>query len=171
MNRYVQKTCFSSTFLRILIILLFSFLLTIIVNQLLPSSLPLLLPDGKRPGISAEEVNEILYIDAHIASDEISKSNSLLVDVRDKEDFMNLHPAGAINIPYHELENAYNEFIEKVPGDRKIFILCEGTLCDMSVRVAKRLSYLGYKNTVIIKQDFNDWKRLNLPTEKGTIEN
>jgi rhodanese-related sulfurtransferase len=149
--------------------LISSSLLTVIVNQLLPSSLPLLLPDGERPGILVGEKNKMLFIDARIAADEISKGNSFLVDVRDTKDFNELHPSGSFNIPFHKSENVNNEFNEKVKVEKRIFIMCEGILCDMSVRVASRLSDLGYKNIIIIKQDFTEWKRLNLPTEKGNI--
>jgi len=171
MNRYIQKAWFSNVFLRILIIFISSVILTFVINKLLPSSLPLLLHDGERPGIPVGGNYKMLYIDARIAADEISKGNSCLVDVRDTKDYNDLHPAGSFNIPYHESENVYNDFNEKVTNDNKIFILCEGTLCDMSVRVASRLSDLGYKNTIIIKQDFTEWKRMNLPTEKGNVEN
>ena len=155
--------------MRISIILLISFILTIVLSQLLPSSLPLLLPEGKRPGILKGEVNDLLYFDASYAIAEISKGNGCLVDVRDKEDFRNLHPTGAINIPYHESETLYNELHEKVTDGKRIFILCEGKLCDMSARVARRLSGQGYKNITIIRQNFAEWIRMNLPTEKGGI--
>jgi hypothetical protein len=58
--------------IRILIIFLASVILTVIVNQFHPVSLPLLLPEGKRPGIPKGEWNELRYVDARNASEEFS---------------------------------------------------------------------------------------------------
>jgi rhodanese-related sulfurtransferase len=172
MQRNVQllKTNFPNSFLRLLIILITSVLVTIVVDLLLPSSLPLILSFGKRPGISKTDRNEMKYTDVNIAFNEFSKGNCLLVDVRDRTEFTKLHPAKSINLPYHGSEDIYTKFSEKISVEKKIFILCEGTICSMSVRIANRLSELGYKNTVIIKQDFEDWKRLKLPTERSAGE-
>lgn len=165
MNDLKQKSRKSNS-LRIIIILLISFLLTYLVSIFLPSSLPLFLPEGKRPGIVKNMENKINYIDARLAADEIARGNGILVDVRDTEEFMVLHSEGAINIPYHsESEDIYAELDVILPEGKKIYILCEGKLCEMSVRVAGRLEESGYQSN-IIRQDFDGWKRLKLPTEK-----
>lgn len=166
MNNLNHKNWFSNVLIQIIIILISSFLLTFLVSKLLPSSLPLFLQEGKRPGISKNVIDETIYVDARSAADEISKGNGILVDVRDTEDYMVLHPEGAVNIPYHnDSENIYAELSQILPEGKIVYILCEGKLCDMSVRVGGHLQESGYKS-IIIKQDFDGWKRLNLPVTK-----
>ena len=168
MNDRISKTFLQNSALRILVILTASVVLTTGIDLLLPSSLPLKLSEGMRPGISKGVRNDLRYTDVNIAWDELIKGNCILVDVRDKSDFSKLHPVGAFNVPYHESEEIYSAFSEKVSVDKKIYILCDGSLCSMSIRVASQLSELGYRNTIIIKQDFKDWNRLKLPTESGS---
>lgn len=166
MNTTNQKNWFSNVLIQIIIILISSFLLTFLVSKLLPSSLPLFLQEGKRPGISKNVIDETIYVDARSAAEKISKGNGILVDVRDTEDFMDIHPEGAINIPYHnESENIYAEISHILPEGKIVYILCEGKLCEMSVRVGAHLEESGYKS-IIIKQDFEGWKRLKMPVTK-----
>lgn len=156
--------------IRILIIFLASVILTVIINQFHPVSLPLLLPEGKRPGIPKGEWNELRYVDAQSASEEVSKGNGVIIDVRDKQDFLKSHPSGAINVPYHESEDLLTNILEEVTPDKNLFILCQGTLCGISVRIARQLLDAGFKNVIIIKQNFEIWEKLHLPLEESSDE-
>ena len=155
---------------RMLIIFIASIVFTIIVNAFHPSGLPLLLTEGKRPGIPVGEWNELGYTDAHKAFKIVSAGQGLLIDIRDKEDYDKSRPAGAINLPYHDFEDACYAFADEVSMDQNLFILCHGKLCGMSVRIAKRLLDLGFKNIQIIKQDYEDWKKSNLPIGENTLK-
>lgn len=157
-----------NNFTRILIIFLVSVILTVIINQFHPVSLSLLLPEGKRPGIPKGEWNELRYIDAHSALEEVLKGNGVIIDVRDKQDFLKSHPAGAINLPYHESEDILTEVFEEVSPDKNLFILCQGTLCGISVRIARQLLDAGFKNVMIVKQNFEVWEKLHLPVEENS---
>lgn len=171
MNPQIPGTFFQKHIVQIVIILVTSVIVTAGIDFLLPSSLPLILHDGMRPGISRIDRNDLRYTELKVAYNELSQGSCILIDVRDESEFMKSHPAGAINVPYHESEEIYGEFSDKVSVDKKIYILCEGALCAMSVRIASHLAELGYKNTIIIRRDFKEWKRLNLPTETGSGEN
>ena len=147
-----------------------SILFTILVNSFHPLRLPFLLPDGKRPGIPAGEWNEVRYSGAREAFETVSSGRGILLDVRDEEEFETSHAAGAVNIPYGDMENACLNLAEDESTDRNLFILCRGKLCGLSVRVAKRLFDLGFHNLTIIMQDFEGWKKLNLPVEISAEE-
>jgi rhodanese-related sulfurtransferase len=171
MKQQIPGAFFQKRIVHIVIILFTSVIVTAGIDFLLPSALPLILHDGMRPGISKNDRNDLMYTELKVAYNELSQGNCILIDVRDESEFMKLHPVGSINLPFHESEEIYGEFSDKVSVDKKIYILCEGALCAMSVRIASHLAELGYKNTIIIKRDFKEWQRLNLPTETGSEEN
>ena len=166
MGSFKRKNWLNSDVTRVIIIFLISVLLTVLVSILLPTALPLILPEGKRPGIASGTSNDMTYIDAHSAVDEIKTGKGILVDVRDRDDFISDHPEGAVNIPYHDLDVIIYDLNEIIPAGKIIYLLCEGALCDMSARVAGRLAEMGYRSK-IIKQDFAGWKKLNMPKNKG----
>jgi len=166
------KTIIKHNSIRLLIILLSSILFTIIVNSIHPAKLPLFLTEGKRPGIPEGSWQEkIRYIDMDDIVEEISTGNLIIIDLRDSEDFNESHAVGTINLPYYEFEEFYPDFAEQISEDQSVFILCEGMLCGMSARVAKKLMDLGYDNLTIIKQGFDGWKSLNLLITDSVYKN
>ena len=84
---------------RILTIFISSIIFTMTVNAFLPSRLPLLITDGKRPGIPVGSWNELRYIDARKAYEMVSTGQGILIDIRVGEDYDKSHPSGAINVP------------------------------------------------------------------------
>ena len=157
------KIAARSTSARVIFIFITSIVFTIMVNAYIPSGLPLLLTDGRRPGIPAGAWNKLRYTDARKAFKMLSAGNGILIDLRYEDDYDISHAAGSINLPYHEFEEACYDFAEEISTDRNLFILCNGKLCGMCVRVAKHLLDLGFENLTIIKQDYEDWKKSNLP--------
>lgn len=154
--------------IRILILLVSSLVLSIIVNAMHPARLPLLLSEGKRPAIPTWAWNELRYTDARVAFEKVSTGHGILIDVRERDAFCKSHAVGAINLPYREFEDAYPDFAKDRALDQPLFIFCQGTLCGISIRVAKHLLELGFKNLIVIKQDFEAWKESNLPVEYET---
>ena len=165
------KTILSFNPVRILIILLSSLFITIIVNSVHPSELPLMLAEGQPPGIpkGAWEAR-LRYVDLGDVVDEITAGQAILIDLRDAEDFSKSHAPGSINLPYHEFDDFFPDFEEKVSTEQHLFILGQGKLFGMSARIAKRLSGLGYNDITILKQDFENWKKLRLPIYSETRE-
>ena len=149
---------------RIIVILLCSLVVTIIVNSMHPAELPLLLAEGQRPGIpkGAWEAR-LRYVGLGNVVDEITAGRLILVDLRDSEDFDESHAVGAINLPYHEFDDVYPDFADKVSAEQHLVIFGQGMLFGMSARIAKRLSDLGYNNITILKQGFEEWKKLDFP--------
>ena len=156
---------------RIIVILLSSLVVTIIVNSMHPAELPLMLAEGQRPGIpkGAWEAR-LRYVSLGDVVDEITAGQAILIDLRDAEDFSKSHAPGSINLPYHEFDDFLPDFEEKVSTEQRLFIFGQGMLFGMSARIAKRLSDLGYNNITILKQGFEQWKKLDLPVYNKTQE-
>lgn len=158
------KTIIKSNFVRLLILCLSSILFTIVINSFHPAKLPIILADDGRPGIHEGSWQEkIRFINVDHIAEEISTGEVVLIDLRESEEFDQLHAAGAINLPYYEFDVVYPDFIDQISTDRSIFIFCEGMLCGLSIRVAKKLLDTGYKNLAVVKQGFEGWEIYQLP--------
>ena len=73
------KIATRSTSARVICIFIASMFFTIIVNAFIPSGLPLLLTDGKRPGIPASAWNELCYTDARKVFEMVSSGKLVLI--------------------------------------------------------------------------------------------
>lgn len=76
-----------------------------------------------------------------------------LIDIRDKEDYMNNNIKGSINIPRLKLLNDPKQFLDK----NKIYYL----ICDMGVlseSTSKILNVLGY-NCISVKGGIKEYKK------------
>lgn len=79
--------------------------------------------------------------------------NMNLIDIRDKEDYMNNNIRGSINIPRLKLLNDPKQFLDK----NKIYYL----ICDMGVlseSTSKILNALGY-NCISVKGGIKEYKK------------
>jgi len=160
------KTIIRRNSFRLVILFLSSVLVTIVINSFHPSKLPLILAEDSRPGIREGSWQEkIRYIDVQHMASEISSGVVVIIDLRESEEFDNLHAKGALNLPYYEFEELYPDFVDRVSTDKSIFIFCEGMLCGLSTRVAKELLDAGFSNLSIVKQGFEGWEKNQLPME------
>ena len=95
---------------------------------------------------------------------------TVIIDLRERDQFNQSHAAGSINLPYYEFEEVYSDFMEQTSIDNSIFIFCEGMLCGLSTRVAKELLDAGYNNLTVVKQGFGGWAKCELPMEGFSVK-
>ena len=71
---------------------------------------------------------------------ELDESNNfILVDIRNAYYYNLSHIEGAINIPYYNLLNNYNHYLDK---DKVYYLYCD--MGEQSNEIAQRLSKFGY---------------------------
>jgi rhodanese-related sulfurtransferase len=88
------------------------------------------------------------------------------IDAREKEDFLNGHITGAINIPYYDFEP--NEFkLNSLNKDTPIITYCGGTDCDLSIMLGNKLFKMGYKYVYIFFGGWNEWTEAGYSVSKG----
>jgi rhodanese-related sulfurtransferase len=78
--------------------------------------------------------------------------DSVLVDVREPEEFANGHVPGAINLPQAELATRLDE----VPRDRPVFVICQGGF--RSLRAAQFLNQCGISDVASVKGGTAAWR-------------
>jgi molybdopterin/thiamine biosynthesis adenylyltransferase/rhodanese-related sulfurtransferase len=103
--------------------------------------------------------SEIEEVDARGAQELLD--SSVLVDVREEDEWSEGHIPGAVHVARGFLESR----IEQVAPDRSqtVVLYCAGG--SRSAFAAKTLGELGYENVVSLAGGFTDWKRNGLPTQ------
>jgi rhodanese-related sulfurtransferase len=90
-------------------------------------------------------------------------ADSLLLDVREPEEYAYGHVPGAVSLPQAELATRLAE----VPRDRPVFAICESGM--RSLRAAQFLRQMGYGRVTSVRGGTAAWRRAGRPvvTEEG----
>lgn len=91
---------------------------------------------------------------------EIQASGTVLIDVRESDDFANGHAAGAIHLSKGVLELK----IEETVPDTAAPIVCYCGGGSRSALAADALHKMGYTNVASMAGGFKAWKAAGLPT-------
>jgi molybdopterin/thiamine biosynthesis adenylyltransferase/rhodanese-related sulfurtransferase len=104
---------------------------------------------------------EIAEVDAARARELIDSGDTLLVDVREQDEWDEGHIPGAVHIPRGHLESR----IERAAPDptQQIVLYCASG--NRSVFATRTLEELGYTDVASLSGGFTDWKRNGLPVE------
>jgi rhodanese-related sulfurtransferase len=86
------------------------------------------------------------------------ESGAVLIDVREADEFQNIHAVGATLIPLSEFTDRYSE----MPQDKEIILICAGGV--RSAQAAQYAAERGYKTTNL-EGGTNAWVAAGLPTE------
>lgn len=92
------------------------------------------------------------------------QNNAVFLDSRMEIEYSLGHIKGSINIPYKRFEH-HSQKLSGISKDVVIVCYCDGTGCDTSIELAKKLTALGYRNVKIFYSGWNDWKERNYPME------
>jgi sulfur-carrier protein adenylyltransferase/sulfurtransferase len=105
--------------------------------------------------------SEIAEIDATRAREATEDPESIVVDVREQDEWDEGHIPGAVHIPRGHLESR----IERAAPDasRQIIVYCASG--NRSAFAAKTLGELGYDDVVSLAGGFTDWKRNGFPIQ------
>ncbi len=160
-----------NTIIRVCTILAFTILATILIGEYHRHGLDLIVAKGQPPGMPRGIQSEVEFIDLPGVIEDVLSVDVLLIDMRDEAAFSIWHPKNSINIPYHDFEDTFNRFSANLGADTKIYILCEGILCGMSLRAASGIMRAGFTNVYILKETAEGWKRRGFPVDDDSKEN
>jgi molybdopterin/thiamine biosynthesis adenylyltransferase/rhodanese-related sulfurtransferase len=107
---------------------------------------------------------EISEVDAVRGRELIEAGDSVIVDVREQDEWDEGHIPGAVHIPRGYLESR----IERAAPDpsRQVILYCSAG--NRSAFAAKTLEELGYEDVLSLTGGFTDWKRNGFPVELQT---
>jgi len=136
--------------------------------------------DSQIPDIQSKEHSMHLHPEILATSDYLenakTKDNVILVDNRERLNFLEQHIPDAINIPYRTLATKDKILRSKddmkrlfdnrgITGDSEIITYC-GSVGTLSGLAYYALKSVGLPNTKLYVRSFKEWKNLQKPTEK-----
>jgi rhodanese-related sulfurtransferase len=110
----------------------------------------------------ADAKKKIIEISPTDAAAKAKSSDTVIIDVRDKDEFDENHIPDAVNMSRGLIEI---EIEEKFP-DRNTTIICHCGGGGRSALAAESLQKMGYKNVRSMAGGFRAWKAAGLPTTK-----
>jgi len=121
-------------------------------------------------------VNTSIYADASYIEESESQSGKLLVDSRERLNYLSEHIPGARNIPYTMVGSEHSilrkpeelrRLVENrdIPKDAEIITYC-GSVGTLSGLTYYALKMAGYKNVKLYPKSFKEWKALGKPKEE-----
>jgi len=120
-------------------------------------------------------LNRDIFADAGYVEQARESKNKIIVDSRERLNFLTEHIPGATNIPYTMLGTEHSilrtpvdikRFIENrdIQPDSEVIAYC-GSVGTLSGLAYYALKIAGVKNVKLYSKSFRDWKRLGKPIE------
>jgi rhodanese-related sulfurtransferase len=85
----------------------------------------------------------------------------LFIDARDEADYNAGTIKGAINIPYHKLDD-FKPQLEKMPKN-KVYVCFCSSACDVSIDLAYAMAHMGFTHVYIFHGGWDEWKNAGYP--------
>lgn len=116
-------------------------------------------PRGPQPAFEAKTD----YIKVDDVKKEVDRhATMVIVDARPPSDYARMHIAGAISVPFYEVE----AYAKQLPKDRYILSYC-GCPHAESGKVRDALRLLGYPRTAVIDEGLLAWRDRGYPVRGG----
>ncbi len=94
---------------------------------------------------------------------------TLVIDARPAQDYLELHVPGAVNLPPESWANLTEP--PKIVGlnqERQILIYCSQESCDDSLKLANKLQNLGFTRVMAFTGGFRAWDEAGYPVDTGS---
>ena len=98
------------------------------------------------------------------------KNDAVFIDTREPDEYCEGHIAGALNLPFEEWDDWWQEIEPYLSPNTKIVCYCGGLDCELSLYAARELKVIGYPNSYIFFGGFYTWIEYDLPWEYDNEE-
>lgn len=92
----------------------------------------------------------------------INRENAVVIDIRDKKEFNLGHIAGAINIPYSQLDSRVSEL--EADKEKPVVVVCK--MGQNSGAAGRKLKAQGFTNVRRLSGGMSEWTASGLPLVK-----
>ena len=147
------------------VILFASAIIASLFNFLHPMRLPIFPKDVTEPGTPEFILKQIVYVEPREAYETFGQNPGVLVDVRERKEYLYNRAKDAVSLPYLGYEEYIGGFERHTPKDAFIYLYDHGGDIDLSTRVAKRLILRGFKRVSVIRGGILAWVRAGLPMD------
>ncbi|GAB6146062.1 hypothetical protein JCM12294_35020 [Desulfocicer niacini] len=97
---------------------------------------------------------------------------AMFVDARDPSNFHKGHIKGALNLPWHDVQEQFMAVAPRMDPEILIIAYCDGESCSLSHDLAFFLKDMGF-NVKVMTGGWDAWTKANMPVtqeEKGNLD-
>jgi rhodanese-related sulfurtransferase len=124
--------------------------------------------DFEKGFLAAKTFPGIIQISLAEAEDLFARGEGLFVDARTAGEYADGHIAGAVSLPFVNVDDqALDEFKAKLLPGKKFVVYCSGGDCLTSLALARRLTERGMTELRVFLGGWVEWKAAGLPEERG----
>jgi len=134
-------------------ILVLSIVLGLVSNSLRIQHLPII-GDWSNEGRLLTESSDTLAIPLSGAIKLFKQKTAIFIDARDEELFEEGHIQGAVNLPWHDVDNYFMDFAKDIRPTDRIITYCDGESCNLSHELALFLINMKFPNVQVL---VNGW--------------
>ncbi|MCF8074806.1 MAG: rhodanese-like domain-containing protein [Desulfotignum sp.] len=143
-------------------IILLSMALGAAVNLIRPDSIPFVETWSMVDKLVTED-GETLAIPLEDAADLFADNAVVFLDARTPAEYGQGHIQGAVNLPWHEVDNYFETVIMTLDTEAMIITYCDGEACSLSHDLAMFLKDLGFTRVKVLVNAWTLWKEHDLP--------
>lgn len=89
------------------------------------------------------------------------------LDARLPELYLKGHIAGALNLPYENLQDYCDDFVPSLDKKKLIIIYCDNYDCDLSLDLADALLAVEFRRIAVFEGGWDEWVESGYPTATG----
>lgn len=141
-------------------------ILGLVSNTIRPTSLPLV-SDWSVQARMTTESGEQLSIPLEKAKYLFEKKAAVFIDARDAFQYGEGHIQGALNLPWHSVDDLFMDVMQNISHDALIITYCDGETCNLSHDLALFLKDMGFPNVNVLVNGWTLWMENGLPAEEG----
>ena len=116
--------------------------------------------------LSLEKYSSITFISLAEAEELFATQKALFIDSRSREDYRAGHILQARNIPFETSKERKDLNVPSLPLEGTLVVYCDGSECQSSVELAKRLHERDFKDIRVFFDGWAEWVREGLPISR-----
>ncbi|MDT8378568.1 MAG: rhodanese-like domain-containing protein [Desulfotignum sp.] len=156
---------FTNTIRQAVFIMLISVAIGTAVNLIRPDGIPFVETWSMADKLATEN-GDTMAIPLSEAAALFEKDAAVFLDARTPAEYDQGHIQGAVNLPWHEVDNYFETVIMTLDPEAMVITYCDGEACSLSHDLALFLKDLGFARVKVLVNGWTLWKEHNLPTTK-----
>ncbi|MCA1785667.1 MAG: rhodanese-like domain-containing protein [Desulfobacteraceae bacterium] len=146
-----------------LFIILISIVLGAAVNLIRPDGIPFVESWSMAEKLATED-GGTMAIPLEEAATLFADNAAVFLDARTPAEYDQGHIQGAVNLPWHDVDNYFETVIMTLDPEAMYITYCDGEACPLSHDLAALLKDLGFTRVKVLVNGWTLWKEHQLPT-------
>jgi len=146
------------------LIILLSIAAGLAVNLARTDSIPFV-QDWSTEGRLSQDNGDSLAISLAEAKILFKENKAVFLDARSRDLFDEGHIKGSRSLPWHEVDDYFQEALQGMDREAPVITYCDGESCNLSHDLALFLKNMGFSNVKVLINGWTVWIENKLPIE------